>query len=203
MAENKPNEQPGEDPEVLADIAKATRDLADLLKLHDIDVDYCEADWKDTEELIEHVHDLIVRYPGWSMHYFSGDTWSIDSNFVFFISNPVPRELAEKIGEYVAMLGAELPGEVIPPKPKCPKCVMEIEYLVGSYAAVVEGRASILNGVLDTQLEEGCKSWEIIDEDSAVWCCPGCGAELFRAGQEAEMTAFLLCDKEYKPEGLE
>lgn len=202
MSGNKPNKQLGEDPAILKEIAKATRDLADLLKFHNLEVDYCEADWRDTEGLIEAAHDQIVKHPSWSLHYFGGDTWGIDTNYVFFISKPVPRELAEKIGEYAIELGAELPGEVVPPKPKCPKCSKEMDYLIGTYAAVISGRANILNGVLDMQLEEEPKVWEIIDEDSAVWCCPECDAELFKAGQEAEMTAFLLCDKEYKPEDL-
>lgn len=202
MAGNKPNEQLGEDPVILKEIAKATRDLADLLIPHDLEIDYCEADWRDTEGLIEAVHDLIVKHPGWSLHYFSGDTWGIDTNYVLFTSKPVPRELAEGIGKYVIELGAELPGEVVPPKPKCPKCGKETKYLVGAYQATIPGRASILDGELELQLDEESHLWELIDEDSVKWYCPECDAELFKAGQEDEMTAFLLCDKEYKPEDL-
>lgn len=203
MAKDKTNEQLGEDPKILKDIAKAIKDLADFLKLHDIKVDYCEADWKDTEGLVEDACKLRIEHPNWTMYYFCGDTWGIDANYVFFTSNAVPREVVEKIGEYIVEFGAELPEEVVPPKPKCPKCGKEIEHLVGVYKATASGWVNILDGKLNLQLEEDLKPWEMIDEDSAVWYCPECEAELFRAGQEAEMTAFLLCDKEYKAEEKE
>ena len=198
MTEDKPNKQLGEDPAILADIAKATRDLADLLKLHGIEVDYCEADWRDGLELAEGVRELVLKHPGWSMYYFSGGTWGIDSNFVFFTSKQVGEDVVERIGELIVEEGAELPGEVVPPKPKCPKCGKVIDGLSGTYPAIVCGYASILNGVLDTQFDEQTKVWEIIDEDGAVWCCPECDAELFKAGQEAEMTAFLKCEHKNK-----
>lgn len=191
MTENKADEQLGEDPEVLKEQANATQNLADFLKLHNIEVDYHEADWKDGQGLAEGIRDLCLKHPGWSMYYFSGDTWGIDSNFVFFTSRHVESEVVEKIGEFIVEFGADLPEDIIPPKPKCPKCGKEIEGLMGNYPAVVGGYASILDGELNLQLNESYHLWELVDEDSVIWSCPECDAELFKAGQEAEMTAFL------------
>ncbi|KKL62220.1 hypothetical protein LCGC14_2187450, partial [marine sediment metagenome] len=81
------------------------------LKLHDIEVDYHEADWKDTKELIEGAHAMYLKHPGWLMYYASGDTWGIDANYVFFTSKPVDNEVIDSIGEYIIEYGADLPGE--------------------------------------------------------------------------------------------
>jgi len=184
----------GEDPEILADIAKATQDLAVLLKLHNIEVDYCEADWKDNKGLIEDAHTLMLKHPDWHLCYFSGDTWGIDSNFVFFTSREVEDEVVEEIGEYIIEFGAELPEEVVPPKPVCPKCGMEIELLCGGYSAVVPAKACISEGELYIDIIDGIKVYDVIEGEVETWHCPECDAELFKAGEEAEMTAFLKCE---------
>jgi len=193
MTEEKTNERLGEDPGILADIANATRDLADFLKLHDIEVDYCEADWKDGQGLAEGVGKLCLKHPGWSMYYFGGDTWGIDANFMFFTSREVEREVVEKIGEYIVEFGADLPEEVVPPKPVCPKCGMEIELLCGGYSAVVPAKACISEGELYIDIIDGIKVYDVIEGEVETWHCPECDAELFNAGEEDKMTAFLKC----------
>jgi len=78
-----------------------------------------------------------------------------------------------------------------PTKPKCPKCGKEIDVLIGSYSAIVSGLASIMNGELNVQLDENIKSWDIVTENSETWHCPDCDEQLFKAGDEDKMTAFL------------
>lgn len=196
MAENKTGEHPGEDPEVIKEIAEATKNLADFLSASQLEVDYYEADWRDTKELIEGAHELILKHPDWQLHYVGGDTFGIDANYVLLTSNPVGEDVILKIGDYLINLGAELPKEVVPPKPKCPKCGKEIDILCSSYQAIISGWANIVDGELNMQLVEDCKLYELIDEGSVIWSCPECEAELFRAGQEAEMIAFLRCESE-------
>lgn len=82
-------------------------------------------------------------------------------------------------------------GQPKPVKPKCPECGEEIEVLAGAYSGTVSGRAFILEGKLNLELEENLKSWEIIDEGSVTWQCPHCDKQLFKAGEEDKMTAFL------------
>lgn len=195
--ENKTDEQLGEDPKILKEQQEATKRLADMLKRHEVEVDYCEADWRDTKDLIESAHALILKHPGWSLYYFSGDTWGIDSNYVFFTSRPVPEELVEMVGRYIVDEGAELPQEVIPPKPKCPRCGAEIESLVGYYSAVVTGYVKLSGGNLDFWLDDDINDLkDIIDNESVSWHCSVCNEELFRAGEECEdeILALLKCE---------
>lgn len=191
MTESKTDEQLGEDPEVAKEIAEATKNLADFLSANQLEVDYYEADWRDTKGLIEGAHKLILEHPDWQLYYVGGDAFGIDANYVLLTSKPVKEDVVLKIGDYIVNLGAELPEEVIPPKPKCPKCGEEIEMLMGVYSASVSGWASILNGELNLQLEESFKLRDIIDEDSATWHCPRCDEQLFKAGEEDKMTVFL------------
>jgi len=171
--------------------AKATNDLADFLKLHDIEVDYYEADWKDGQELAEGTRKLCLKHPSWSMYYFVGDTWGIDDNFVFFASKPVEDEVIEKIGELIVGFGAELPKEYTAPKPKCPNCGKELDGLEVSYDATVGGYASILNGELDISLQEDTNLYDILLENTAIFCCTECGEELFADSEDDRVTAFL------------
>lgn len=192
MVENKSNEQLGEDPQILADIAKATQELANFLKLHSIEVDYCEADWRDTESLILSAHSLMLRHPGWWPHYIGGDTFGIDSNYVFFTSKPVSDEVVEKIGDLIVNEGAELKE---PPVPKCPKCGKAIECLTGSYPAAIPAVAHVVGGELCINWMDGIKMGDVIsDEQVESWHCPLCDELLFRTGEEAEMAAFLKCE---------
>jgi len=198
MAEDTVNEQPGEDPEILKDIANATQGLAVFLKLHDLEVDYWEADWKDGQELAEGTRKLCLKHPSWMMYYFSGDTWGIDANFVFFTSRAVESEVVEKIGELIVEYGAELPEEVVHPKPVCPKCGKVLDGLSVSWRASIPGIASIVDGELYTDTMDGLHLGELVDEDTAVYFCPLCDEQLFKAGQETEMIAFLKYESDTK-----
>ena len=129
------------------------------------------------------------------MMYMNGDTWGIDSNFVFVTSKPVEGEVIEKIGDFVENLGAEIPLDVIP---KCPHCGIEVAWLKGSYTANVEARATLTQGgSLSTDVIDGQELYSIIDIATVTWYCPGCDWELFVAGQEDEMIAFFKCDEKF------
>lgn len=167
-----------EDQEVLANIKKATKDLAELLKLHDLDVDYYEADWKDTEDLIMGAHDLILKHPGWSIYYIGGDTYGIDCNFVFFTSKSVGEDVVEEIGRLIEDEGAEL-DEVLPKKPTCPKCMQEIECLIGESPAIVPEKAILLDGELDFEFLGGLRIGDLVTGTPDSWNCPECDEVLF------------------------
>jgi len=182
------DEQPGEDPEILAAVAEATEKLRVRLLQLNIEVDYIEADWKDDKSLVEESFRLIQKHPGWLLHYINGDTFGIDSNYVFFTSAPVSDEVVEEIARLIVDEGAEL---LEPPKPKCPKCGKEISFLEGSYKAIVSAIASVVDGELNIQLQEDVKPYEIIDEDSVIWCCPECDETLFSA-EDADMIDKMI-----------
>ena len=190
-------EKPGEDPEIIKERTHATEELSASLKILDIEVDYWEGDWKDSRGLADGVHDLCHRHPGWSMYYFSGDTWGIDSNYVFFISKEVGHEVVEKIGDFISE-GAVLPGKASQPNPECPKCGAPINDLTGFYAATVVGYVKLDCGQLSYGLDDDVNDLkDIIDEDNVSWHCPVCNEELFRAGEECEeeILALFKCEQ--------
>lgn len=171
-------QEQGEDPKVLAEIAKATRDLADFLAANQLEVDYCEADWRDTEGLIEEAHKLILKHPGWSLYYIGGDRFGIDSNYVFFTSKPVSDDLVETIGNLIVNEGAELPEEVAPPKPKCPKCEAEISRLDYHETKDYDSEVDLVDGRL-------VYSHEAIDVGERGFACPECGKDICKDDEAA------------------
>lgn len=91
------------------------------------------------------------------------------------------------------------PPEV--PKPKCPKCGEEIEFLNVYWPATVSGTAEFSNDGLNVEFVDGVNDLEdIAKEDEQVYCCPHCEAEFFKAGQEAEVAAFLQGSPDAKPQ---
>jgi len=121
QAENEQTEEElGEDPEILKDRAEATGKLKELLHKNEIQVDYWEADWKDTEDLITGAFSLHKKHPGWQMAYVNGDELGIDSNYVLFTSKPVDESVVHEIMSLIVEEGAELPE--LPPEPQCPTC---------------------------------------------------------------------------------
>jgi hypothetical protein len=103
------NEELGEDPEILEDIAKASAKLEDLLRQNEIELDYVEADWRDTEDLITNAFNMHNKHPGWHMTYFNGDEFGIDANYVFFTSKPVDESVIHEAARLIIDEGAELP----------------------------------------------------------------------------------------------
>lgn len=91
---------------------KGTLKLKKLLSRLNLELDGCEADYKDTESLILDAHKLIIKHPGWHMTYVSGDEFGIDSNYVFFTSRFVEHDVICKIGSLLVNEGADLPEEV-------------------------------------------------------------------------------------------
>lgn len=204
MTGDMTNEQLGEDPEVLKEQEEASRRLAELLKRHNVEVDYCEADWRDTKGLIEAAHALVLKHPKWSLCYIGGDVWGIDSNYVFFTSRPVDEGLIELIGRHIVNEGADLPEEAVPPKPKCPKCGEEITMLVCYYPATVTGYVQLednRSGLFFRLNDELNDVNELVDDSNVSSCCPNCNAELFMAGEENqdEILAFLKCEPTPEP----
>lgn len=187
--ENKQPEELGEDPEVLADIARATKELTDYLKELDVDIDYWEADWRDTKDLIEGSFGLMQKHPGWSVTYVGGDEFGIDANYVLFSSKPLEWDAVHKIFDLIVEQGAELPEPYVP---VCPKCNAKIEVLVSTFKAEVPVRACIENGILDVAWDPDLRMKDVVTDDEVdFWRCPECDAELFTGDQDAEMTKFL------------
>ena len=183
----------GEDPSIKEAQDKATEELAAFLMLHDIEVDYGEADWRDNAGLVEITRELANKHPTWAMYYFGGDTWGIDANYVFFVSKQVESEVVETIGTLLLDEGACLPGEEVRPKPKCPMCGKEVDLLRTTTLAEISGWVSLLDGNLNFQLNEEERLWELVFEGSLRYFCPHCDGELFRESQEPEVRAFLTC----------
>lgn len=185
----------GEEGERELEIRKATEELAAFLQQHDIKVYYVEQDWKDMDDLLADAIRMNEQYPTWSYMYMSGDTWGIDSNFVFFTSKQVDVEVVEKIGNYIYSQGAELPGDAEPKYPHCPKCgAVILEALPGSYDAEVGSLIGLSDGKLSI-IEDDVGP--ISEEGSGKWWCPSCEKVLFRSGQEPEILAFLMCRSDY------
>ena len=197
MAEKETNSQLGEDPEVIKGIAEATKNLADFLSANQLEVDYYEADWRDTKGLIEGAHELILKHPDWQLHYVGGDAFGIDANYVFLTSRPVEDGIILEIGDYIVNLGAELPEEVVPPKPKCPKCGEEIDTLKGYAPTSVPLFVYIdEENTLHLEIVDGLRLRDVIDEyDSpSGWSGPSCGSVLFGNNpyERGKMEKFLI-----------
>lgn len=77
------------------------------------------------------------------------------------------------------------------PKPKCPKCGKEIEFLCGDYPAAVPAKAYISEGELHTDVIDGIRVSDVIEGDVKTWHCPECDAELFKTGEEGKVEEFL------------
>lgn len=159
------------------------------------DFTYISADWKDVDGFIEDILDTKFDLRNSSKKVYDlfteAEHGGSDDYVLIAVQGVVTDDELDIVFDLVHNLGAELTA---PLKPKCPKCGKEIEGLEGSYTATVGGYASIFDGELNLQLNEDCKLWELVDEDSVIWYCPECNAELFKAGQEAEMIAFLRCE---------
>lgn len=188
MTQNIQAGQTGEDPGALTAVAKATEDLKALLDQHNLEVDYVGADWRDTESLIEESHKVILRHPGWGLHYINGDNLGIDANYVFFTSKLVDDDVVMKIAHLIVGEGGELPQ---PFMPECPGCGEGLDSLIGCYPASVPAEATIINGVLIIDLVDGLKITDVITDKVESWHCPNCEKELFKADEEGKMTSFL------------
>lgn len=169
-----------EDGEEAQEMQEATQKLAALMKEHDIEVDYAEADWKDTQGLIEEAHDLIIKHPGWDLTYVNGDEFGIDDNFVFFTSKPVDDDVVIEIGRLIVDEGAELPDEEKAKRPVCPKCGREIDCLVSSLPAAVPIVIALHDSELDWYYQDGLEMSDIVtDFPPDDWFCPECNEQLF------------------------
>jgi hypothetical protein len=195
MADEERNRQTeeelGEDPRILEDIAEATGKLEDLLRRNEIELDYWEADWRDTEGLITGALDMHKKYPSWHVTYFSGDELGIDANYVFFTSKPVDDSVIHEAARLIIDEGAEL---LELPTLKCPKCGKVIDCLVGSYPASVPAMARIIDGGLYMDWMEDIKIGDVITGEVETWCCPECDEVLFSKEDPDwldKMTVFL------------
>jgi hypothetical protein len=110
---NQEIQESKEDREATAEQAKATQKLKDMLERLDMQVDYAEADWKDTETLVTESYKIMVKHPDWHLHYIAGDEFGIDANYVFLTSKPAYHGTVREIARLIIDEGAELEGEVV------------------------------------------------------------------------------------------
>jgi len=128
-----------EDEEVLAEEAKATKELADLLKELDIQADYFIHDWKATADHITDIAKFLQSHPGWVLYFFIEgycfEGGSGDDHVTVLTSKPIPEDKAEKIADLVYNYSAD------PPEYPEPEAVM-----VGcSHCATCGGTLNLLS----------------------------------------------------------
>jgi len=120
-----------EDEEILAEEAKATKELADLLEELGVHADYFIHDWKATPEHITDISKFLQSHTGWIPYFFQEgymfEGGSGDDHVTVLTSQPIPEDKAEKIADLIYNYGAETPDI---PQPEtilsgcshCPTC---------------------------------------------------------------------------------
>ena len=95
------------------EVIQATKELADLLKELDIQVDYFIHDWKAKSEHILDIAMFFQKHPGWIPYFFDNDydfkDGSGDDVITILTSKPIPQEHAEDIANRIYNLGADPP----------------------------------------------------------------------------------------------